>query len=657
MKERRIAKWISYPGDHEIMLLNKLNMRRRDRELIMPPIWHMCEVYSCVKFARRFTLSAPDEIRIEADGRYNVELDIPGNYLHGDTSVLRLEAGEHSLTVSVFNDRTLPALRVTGSGIVSDGSWQCTAFDGIWKNAAETNGWRAPGAFRLPRRAVAYECVREENGGLLYDFGKEIFGALFFTGVTGSGTINIFYGESEREALDPAHCETLDVISVKGNKTARAEDARGFRYALIRTQGVRYGALGCQIEYASHPRAASFSSADRRLTEIWNTSLYTMELTAREFYIDGIKRDRWVWMGDTAQSVMMNWYSYYETEIVRRTLTALGGKGEVTQHMNTINDYTLFWFSALLDYCEHTGDEAFLRSIYGRALAYMSFIRSRLNEDGMMEGLEGDWVFVDWADGLVKEGTLSYLQILLWRAYVSMAEIARVAGDRGEEQSYLRRATALKDAVNRKFWDEGRGAFAWSEEKTFFRQPSVIAVVTGFADGAQKKRIRAFLKDDGVPPIVTPYMRFYELSALAELGEREYVLGEIRSYWGGMLDRGATSFWERYDPAEEGDACLSMYDRPYGKSLCHAWGASPLYLLGKYFVGLTMSPRSFTLCPAPELPDFSARYPLSRGTLTVRSYGGEIAVSSSALDGKLILPDGKEYEIKRGKAYVFPQRK
>ncbi|MBS1314273.1 MAG: hypothetical protein HP048_02890, partial [Clostridia bacterium] len=82
-----------------------------------------------------------------------------------------------------------------------------------------------------------------------------------------------------------------------------------------------------------------------------------------------------------------------------------------------------------------------------------------------------------------------------------------------------------------------------------------------------------------------------------------------------------------------------------------------LYLLGKYFVGLTMSPRSFTLCPAPELPDFSARYPLSRGTLTVRSYGGEIAVSSSALDGKLILPDGKEYEIKRGKAYVFPQRK
>ena len=29
-----------------------------------------------------------------------------------------------------------------------------------------------------------------------------------------------------------------------------------------------------------------------------------------------------------------------------------------------------------------------------------------------------------------------------------------------------------------------------------------------------------------------------------------------------------------------------MYGRPYGKSLCHAWGASPIYLLGKYYLGI-----------------------------------------------------------------------
>jgi len=29
-----------------------------------------------------------------------------------------------------------------------------------------------------------------------------------------------------------------------------------------------------------------------------------------------------------------------------------------------------------------------------------------------------------------------------------------------------------------------------------------------------------------------------------------------------------------------------MYGRKFGKSLCHAWGASPIYLLGKYYLGV-----------------------------------------------------------------------
>jgi hypothetical protein len=76
------------------------------------------------------------------------------------------------------------------------------------------------------------------------------------------------------------------------------------------------------------------------------------------------------------------------------------------------------------------------------------------------------------------------------------------------------------------------------------------------------------------------------LEALCATGDTDYVMAEMKRYWGGMLDLGATSFWEKYDPEQSGTEHWSMYARPYGKSLCHAWGASPIYLLGKYFAGV-----------------------------------------------------------------------
>jgi hypothetical protein len=81
-------------------------------------------------------------------------------------------------------------------------------------------------------------------------------------------------------------------------------------------------------------------------------------------------------------------------------------------------------------------------------------------------------------------------------------------------------------------------------------------------------------------------MRFYELEALCAMGEQSYVIKEMKDYWGGMLKLGATSFWEEYNPEKKGAEHYAMYGREFGKSLCHAWGASPIYLLGKYYLGV-----------------------------------------------------------------------
>lgn len=42
------------------------------------------------------------------------------------------------------------------------------------------------------------------------------------------------------------------------------------------------------------------------------------------------------------------------------------------------------------------------------------------------------------------------------------------------------------------------------------------------------------LCSDAVPPITTPYFKFYEMDALCHMGRLDEVLARIREYWGGI---------------------------------------------------------------------------------------------------------------------------
>ena len=116
-----------------------------------------------------------------------------------------------------------------------------------------------------------------------------------------------------------------------------------------------------------------------------------------------------------------------------------------------------------------------------------------------------------------------------------------------------------------------------------------------------------------------------------------------------MLDEGATSFWELYDSSQKGSEKYSMYGRKYGKSLCHAWGASPLYLLGKYFIGLEPAEpgyKSFRLAPRlSQTEKYSVCYPLPAGEVSLSYDGSQLRVSSSGAGGLLYL-DKNLYDVR-----------
>ena len=600
------ATWIWYPGDFEVWLGNIFNNRRTERGAMFPPFWKQDSHYVTVEFSKAFDVPEQEKITIDCEGQFNFAID---GKLQFPANEYIIPAGKHKLNIKVWNQATPPALFIDGKTIHTDSTWLVTYEDKLWideNGVAHGSGIYVPAASwnfdspDTPPSSFHLQCEERQpvsqhdiaKNGTLYDFGRETFGYLIVKNLKGS--VNVYYGESREEAQDKEHCETLDRLTSALSHQTSALGSKAFRYVYIeKEEGASYDDVSMDYEYAPHDmtHSGSFRCSDEEINKIWDVAAYTMDLTTREFFMDGIKRDRWTWSGDAIQSYLMNYYLRFDTECVKRTIRQLRGKDPVTAHVNTIMDYTFYWFKSVLDYYQYTGDTDFVREMWPRMVTLMDYVLSRTNSEGMAEGQPDDWIFVDWVDfPMHKRGILCFEQILFCKALETMALCAKVLGI--NKSTYRVKAEELRNKVKQTFWSYEDKAYLHAiEDGVMNRQitkfPNMFAIIYGYAYEEQRQEImKSVMLNPNIDPITTPYMRFYELEALCIDGLHTQVLQEMRDYWGGMLREGATSFWEKYVPTEMGTQHLAMYGRPYGKSLCHAWGASPVYLLGKYYLGV-----------------------------------------------------------------------
>jgi hypothetical protein len=584
---------------------------------------------------------------------------------------------------------------------VSDGTWLVTFEDKEWIDetgkASDQSGttwlnagfWNfntpqiPPSKFSLATQEQFAVKTEKKDKAILLDFGKETFGFVKLKGLKGKGNLTIYYGESKEEALSPEHCETLDnlEINLTQKKDSTMELTKAFRYINVTFDGtISLDSVSMLYEYLPVAERGGFRCSDEQINKIYDVAKYTLHLNTREFFIDGIKRDRWIWSGDAYQSYLMNYYLFFDSPTVSRTLLALRGKDPVTSHINTIMDYTFYWFLGIYDYYQYTGDKEFIKQFYPRMQTLMEYCLSRRNKNGMMEGLAGDWIFIDWAEGLSKKGEVSFEQLLLTRSLETMALCANIANDNKGADRYKSIGMELKTKFFANYWNNEKHAFVHSQvdgkqTENVTRYTNMFAIFFNYLDESKKQDIKTHvLLNDKIQKITTPYMRFYELEALCALGEQKYVLKEMKDYWGGMLNLGATSFWEEYNPNKKGAEHYGMYGREFGKSLCHAWGASPIYLLGKYYLGIKpLSPAYETYLIEPQLgglqwmegsvptPKGEVKLAVSDKKITVTGADSgtgtlrfKSTIKPSCKQGivKEISPKNFELTVEKGKEYV-----
>ncbi|MBB6130628.1 alpha-L-rhamnosidase-related protein [Mucilaginibacter lappiensis] len=672
--------WIWYPGDFEIWLSNQMQSKRTERNAFIPPFWRVYGHQIIVNFSKNYNLDKPEEIVAKVEGKYNVTID--GKYVQTGIEHITLPAGKHKVNFQVYNQVSPPSIYVAGEAINSDSSWTVEI---VHNNSSENlpgkgkNGFAGswnfnspgtpPSQYKLSTKEIKVVDTKQGEHSVLVDFGEETIGFVKLKNLTGKGKVSFYYGESKAEALSIDSCELLDHFDVNGSGADFISDqSRALRYVNIHfEEGVKFDDVSLIYEYLPIAHRGQFKSSDPELNKIWNVAERTLELNTREFFVDGIKRDHWVWSGDAVQSYLMNYYSFFDNETVKRTTWALRGGEPVESHINTILDYSLYWFTGIYDYYQYTGDENFLKSIYPRMVTQMDFVLKRRDNNGMLAGLPGDWVFLDWAP-MTKEGELSAIQILFARSLESMTACARLMNDGKNADLYNKLAIELKAKIMNAFWDKDKQAFIHNRtddklNTQVTRYPNMFAVLFGYLDPSKVEAIKNnVLMNNSVQKITTPYMRFYELAALAEIGEQKYVTKEIKSYWGGMLREGATTFWEQYNPGEKGAARYAMYGRPYGRSLCHAWGASPLYLLGKYYLGVKpLQPGYSEYLIEPALgglqwiegkvptPDGEIAVSVTRSLIKIKTAGGKGTLRLKSIK----VPKCKSGSIKRVESNIY----
>lgn len=646
------AYWMWNYDDYEIFHSNKAHTRREEFGIDYPVFWRLPEIDRNVFFYCDFENSEPEKIKVILNGFGYLSVD---GKLYKANEEHVIEPGKHNARITVTNLSGLPAAFVESDICPSGEKWvtlnpEKTKTLPVGYEKQYDTPDKNPEQFIFEYKRIYPVNTDKREDGTLYDFGKEVYGYLLIDSST-DDKLHVSYGESLSEAVDIKFSTVQEDIS---GKTSYRLRPRAFRYIFIPGSHSDLK-VSADFEYLPLEYKGSFHSDSDDVNKIWDMCAYTLLLTSREVQLEAVKRDRWLWGGDAYQAYKFNNYLFFDKEIIRRSTIALRGKEPVYEHINTIADYSLFWIIGLYEYYLFYKDDEFIKFIYPKAVSLLDFCRKRVNGEGFIKCVPDDWIFIDWANiDKFGESCISAEQMLYIAANNSMAKLAEIVGD--DKSKFEKEAQILKEKVNAFFWDGEKGAYIDNYEsgkRNVTRHANIFAILYDIASKEQAESIcKNVLFNDEIEKITTPYFEGYELEVMGKLSEFDFIENKIRTYWKGMLDLGATTVWEEYDPSLTGDEHYAMYGKKYDKSLCHAWGAAPIYLLGRFFMGVyPTSPGFETFNVKPHLGGFGfieGCVPIMGGEVKIKLDGNSLSVTATKSGGTLSI-NGKDYTLKKDK--------
>ncbi len=467
---------------------------------------------------------------------------------------------------------------------------------------------------------ASLDATDADSPAVLLDFGREVAGRLLVESDSDrDAVLSVAYGESELEAMatgltplnQGGNYLGTNLLDVPAHGVARGPKS-AFRYVRLRfLRGAPLLALrSIKLEGIYYPvsQQGSFESSDPLLNRIWETGAYTVHLCMQDGLWDAPKRDRGRWVGDIDVEGRVILTAFGDPLLIEDTLRRLAEATPPGAHVNGIAGYTALWITSLQTLYQHTGDKPFLDSQHKALLQLLARMDQDLGPDSLITPGTKGWGFVDWAPGLYgyTDGTRMGTNLQYLRGYEAGARLLNALGDKEAAQRYGGRAKTMAAATG-VFFDRSQKESIGSSW-----QLNSLAVLTRPPDFDKApfwvQSLAQVKQDSPADQGISPYFGAYLLDAMAQTGHAEAALAWVRTYWGGMLAEGATSFWESYDlrwPKNNYHLSLQADGTSgYFVSLAHGWSAGPTAWLTENVLGVTPAAPGYDVVSiAPRLFD------------------------------------------------------
>jgi alpha-L-rhamnosidase len=455
------------------------------------------------------------------------------------------------------------------------------------------------------------ERVWKEGDAFIADFGEHMVGYLSFLVLPAGGVadspirLRLTFGEVPTDVAEPlypyrgwvsAAWLPDEVVTIDDLPSQfRLPRRHAFRYVKVevlaasRRFGVRFEQMTAHAvtSAASEPQwlPESYPEWLRRVDMV---SQITLRDCLQTCFEDGPRRDRRLWVGDLRLQALANYETFRANDVVKRCLYLFAGlprsdglvngcvyERPVPSYADTTTlDYAALYCVTLQEYVAASGDVGCGRDLWPVARRQIDCLLARLDDTLMFHDSGETWCFIDWAFGLDKSAATHAVIIFALRR---MVKLAAALGTGGEISHYQPLIEKMSAAARTQLFDADRGVFTSgpNHQVSCATQAWMVLAEVPQSSAIAQTALRKALNDPAAIRPITPYVYHYLAEAMLACGMQADALLLVRSYWGAMLDAGADTFWEAFDPE---DPLTSPYGDIHANSYCHAWSCSPTWL-------------------------------------------------------------------------------